>query len=80
MFFFGAGRRGAHIMTAFSRDLYHWTVDCEPLYKSGGDPSGIAVPFKDFSKSLYCAFCDSRVVRWTLDKHRGFESLRDGST
>ena len=26
-FFFGVGKGGAHIMTAFSRDLIHWTVD-----------------------------------------------------
>lgn len=41
MFFFGVGRGGAHIMAAFSRDLYDWTVDGEPLYKSGGNPSGL---------------------------------------
>lgn len=41
MFFFGVGRGGAHIMAAFSRDLHHWTVDPEPLYKSGGNPSGL---------------------------------------
>ena len=41
MFFFGVGRGGAHIMAAFSRDLYHWTVDPKPLYKSGGNPSGL---------------------------------------
>jgi len=41
MFFFGVGNKGAHIMIAFSRDLYHWTVDPEPLYKSGGNPSGL---------------------------------------
>ncbi len=40
-FFFGVGRGGAHIMVGFSRDLYHWTVDPEPLYKAGGNPSGI---------------------------------------
>ncbi len=41
MFFFGVGRGGAHIMAAFSRDLYHWTVDPEPLYKNGANPSGL---------------------------------------
>ncbi len=41
MFFFGVGRGGAHIMAAFSRNLYHWTVDPEPLYKAGGNPSGL---------------------------------------
>ncbi len=40
-FFFGVGRGGAHIMVAFSRDLYHWTVDADPLYKSGGNLSGL---------------------------------------
>ncbi|MCD6339662.1 MAG: hypothetical protein J7M29_09830, partial [Verrucomicrobia bacterium] len=40
-FFFGVGRGGAHIMAAFSRDLLHWTVDPEPLYKAGGNPSGL---------------------------------------
>jgi len=40
-FFFGVGQNGAHIMVAFSRDLYHWTVDPEPLYKAGGNPSGL---------------------------------------
>ena len=28
-------------MAAFSRDLLHWTVDPEPLYKAGGNPSGL---------------------------------------
>jgi len=41
MFFFGVDRAGAHIMAAFSRDLHHWTVDPDPLYKSGGNPSGL---------------------------------------
>ncbi len=41
MFFFGVGRGGAHIMTAFSRDLHNWTVDPEPIYRSGGNPSGL---------------------------------------
>jgi predicted GH43/DUF377 family glycosyl hydrolase len=40
-FFFGVGKGGAHIMTAFSRDLHHWTVDPEPIYKAGGNPSGL---------------------------------------
>jgi sucrose-6-phosphate hydrolase SacC (GH32 family) len=41
MFYFGVGRGGAHIMAAFSRDLRHWTVDPEPLYKAGGHPGGL---------------------------------------
>ena len=40
-FFFGVGKGGAHIMMAFSRDLLHWTIDPEPIYKAGGNPSGI---------------------------------------
>ncbi len=40
-FFFGVGKGGAHIMVAFSKDLYHWTVDPDPIYKAGGNPSGI---------------------------------------
>lgn len=40
-FFFGVDKGSAHIMVAFSRDLLHWTVDPEPLYKSGGNPSGL---------------------------------------
>ena len=40
-FFFGVGRGGAHVMTAFSRDLTHWAVDPDPLYQNGGNPSGL---------------------------------------
>jgi predicted GH43/DUF377 family glycosyl hydrolase len=40
-FFFGVGRDGAHIMAAFSRDLYRWIVDPDPIYKAGGHPSGL---------------------------------------
>lgn len=40
-FFFGVGKGGAHIMAAFSRDLIHWAVDSDPLYKAGGNPSGL---------------------------------------
>jgi len=28
-------------MAAYSLDLYHWVVDPEPLYKAGGNPSGL---------------------------------------
>ncbi len=41
MFFFGVGQGGAHIMAAYSSDLHHWTVDPEPLYRAGGNPSGL---------------------------------------
>lgn len=40
-FFFGVGKGGAHVMAAYSLNLYHWTVDPEPLYKCGGNPSGL---------------------------------------
>jgi len=41
MFYFGVGRGGAHIMTAFSRDLVHWTAHPDPIYRAGGNPSGL---------------------------------------
>jgi beta-xylosidase len=41
MIYFGVGRGGAHIMVAFSRDLLNWTAHPEPLYKAGGNPSGL---------------------------------------
>lgn len=41
MFYFGVGHGTASIMIAFSRDLMHWTADPEPLYKGGGNPSGL---------------------------------------
>jgi len=40
-FFFGVGRDGAHVMAAFSDDLYRWSVDPDPIYKAGGHPSGL---------------------------------------
>ena len=41
MFYFGVGKGGAHIMSAFSQDLQHWTSHSEPLYKAGGHPGGL---------------------------------------
>ena len=41
MFYFGVGKGGAHIMAACSRDLLHWAAHPEPLYKAGGNPSGL---------------------------------------
>ena len=41
MFYFGVGGGHAHIMAAYSRDLYHWTKDPDPLYKAGGHPTGL---------------------------------------
>lgn len=45
MIYFGVGHGGAHIMAAFSRDLTHWTAHPEPLYKAGGNPSGLDSQF-----------------------------------
>jgi predicted GH43/DUF377 family glycosyl hydrolase len=64
-FFFGVGRGGAHVMTAFSRDLYHWTVDADPIYKAGGNPSGldkkyahkISLVWDPASEAYYMFYC-----------------------
>lgn len=69
MFYFGVGRGGAHIMVAFSRDLVHWTAHPEPLYKAGGNPSGLDAryahkislvynPDNDTFYMYYCAVGD----------------------
>jgi beta-xylosidase len=66
MFYFGFGHGGAHIMVAFSRDLLHWTAHPEPLYKAGGNPSGldkqyahkvslVRNPMNDIFYMYYCA-------------------------
>lgn len=64
-FFFGVGQGGAHIMAAYSDDLYHWTVDPEPLYKAGGNPSGIdekyahkiSLVWNPENKTYYMFYC-----------------------
>jgi predicted GH43/DUF377 family glycosyl hydrolase len=53
MFYFGVGRGGAHIMVAFSRDLLHWTSHPEPLYKAGGNPSGLDKQFAHKTAIVY---------------------------
>jgi len=69
MFYFGVGRGGAHIMAAFSHDLYHWTSHPEPLHKAGGNPSGldktyahkislVRNPDNDTLYMFYCAVGD----------------------
>jgi len=69
MFYFGVGRGGAHIMAAFSRDLYHWTSHPEPLHKAGGNLSGldktyahkislVRNPDNDTLYMFYCAVGD----------------------
>ncbi|MDR1895757.1 MAG: hypothetical protein LBR10_03090 [Prevotellaceae bacterium] len=65
MFYFGVGRGGASILIAFSRDLIHWTIDPEPLYKFGGHPSGldkqyahkISLVFNPKNNTYYMFYC-----------------------
>jgi hypothetical protein len=65
MFYFGVGRDGAHIMAAFSRDLVHWTAHPEPLYKAGGNPSGldtqyahkISLVYNPGNETFYLYYC-----------------------
>lgn len=65
MFYFGVGKGGAHIMAAFSRDLTHWTVHPEPLYKAGGNPSGldrtyahkISMVYNPADETYYMHYC-----------------------
>lgn len=65
MFFFGLNPGGACIMAAFSRDLVHWTVDPEPLYKPGGHPKGLdsthahktALVYNKTNDTFYLYYC-----------------------
>jgi predicted GH43/DUF377 family glycosyl hydrolase len=65
LFYFGVGRGGAHIMAAFSRDLVHWAAHPEPLYKAGGNPSGldrqyahkIALVWNPEDETYYMFYC-----------------------
>ena len=65
MFYFGVGHGGAHIMVAFSRDLVHWTAHPEPLYKAGGNPSGldteyahkISLVYNPGNETFYLYYC-----------------------
>ena len=65
MFYFGVGHGGAHIMVAFSRDLVHWTTHPEPLYKAGGNPSGldkryahkISLVYNPKNEAFYLYYC-----------------------
>lgn len=65
MFYFGVGQGGAHIMAAFSRDLVHWTAHPEPLYKAGGNPSGldktyahkISIVYNAKNQTFYLYYC-----------------------
>jgi len=65
MFYFGVGHEGAHIMVAFSRDLAHWTAHPEPLYKAGGNPSGldsqyahkVSLVYNPKNETFYLYYC-----------------------
>lgn len=65
MVYFGVGRGDAHIMVAFSRDLLHWTQHPEPLYKAGGNPSGldkqyahkISLVYSPANDTFYMYYC-----------------------
>lgn len=78
MLYFGVGRGGAHIMIAFSKDLKNWTADPEPLYKAGGNPSGldktyahkISLVFNPEDRRLYMYYCA------VGDRGRGIGLLR----
>lgn len=65
MLYFGVGRGGAHVMAAFSRDLTHWAADPEPLYKAGGNPSGldktyahkVSLVYRPENDTFYLYYC-----------------------
>jgi len=65
MLYFGVGKDGAHIMFAGSRDLLHWAAHPEPLYKAGGNPSGldkqyahkISLVYHPKSETFYMFYC-----------------------
>jgi hypothetical protein len=52
-------------MAAFSRDLVHWTAHPEPLYKAGGNPSGldqefahkISLVYNPKNETFYLYYC-----------------------
>jgi hypothetical protein len=65
MFYFGVGQGGAHVMAAFSPDLVHWSAHPEPLYKAGGNPSGldkqyahkISLVYNPRNETFYLYYC-----------------------
>ncbi len=66
MFYFGLDAAfKAHIMAAFSRDLQHWSAHPEPLYKAGGNPSGldssyahkISLVYNPKNETFYLYYC-----------------------
>jgi Pectate lyase superfamily protein len=67
-FFFGVDTQkggGAHIMLAHSRDLKAWVVDPDPIYKAGGNPSGldkqyahkISLVWNPANETFYLYYC-----------------------
>lgn len=71
MFYFGVGRDGAHIMAAFSRDLYHWTRHAEPPYKAGGNPSGLDKTYAHKISLVYNAANDTFYMYYCAVGERG---------
>jgi hypothetical protein len=79
MFYFGVGHGGAHIMIAFSRDLMHWTADPEPLYKSGGNPSGLdkryahktSLVYSPGNGTFYLFYCATPGKKGVITEGRG---------
>jgi predicted GH43/DUF377 family glycosyl hydrolase len=65
MFYFGVGKGGAHIMFAYSVDLLNWKSHPEPLYKAGGNPSGldrtyahkISLVYNEQDDTFYMFYC-----------------------
>ena len=73
MFYFGVGHDAAHIMIAFSTDLTHWTAHPEPLYKAGGNPSGLDRQYAHKTSIVYRADTDTFYLFYNAvgDKGRG---------
>lgn len=79
MFYFGVGKGGAHIMIAFSRDLMHWTADPDPLYKSGGNPSGLdkryahktSLVYNPRNDTFYLYYCATPGQKGVITEGRG---------
>lgn len=79
MLYFGVGKGAAHIMIAFSRDMVHWTSDPEPLYKAGGNPSGIdkryahktALVYNPKNDTFYMFYCATPGKKGVITEGRG---------
>ncbi len=71
MLYFGVGRGGAHIMAAFSRDLLHWIAHPEPLYRAGGNPSGLDRQYAHKVSLVYRADNDTSYLFYNAVGDRG---------